>query len=190
MSDDESHKSKADILKSRGEFPGWKRRMEMVAQSRGDTEGIFSDRGQNPLVGYQLIPIGAAGNNRRKEWNELSIKLSGKVGGKIENAALFRIWSDAQQAANAAPAAGQPDRRPYRFADSMRALEQECARESESGNGLARGAFTLALQSFGMHKGKSADSGSSSCTSSRRRRSGPRCSRSGTRTRRSLLTTS
>ena len=36
----------------------------------------------------------------------------------------------------------------------MRALEQECARESESGNGLARGAFTLALQSFGMNKGK------------------------------------
>ena len=37
MSDDESYKPKADILKSRGEFPGWKRRMEMIAQSRGDT---------------------------------------------------------------------------------------------------------------------------------------------------------
>ena len=46
MSDDESYKPKADILKSRGEFPGWKRRMEMIAQSRGDTEGVFADRGR------------------------------------------------------------------------------------------------------------------------------------------------
>ena len=99
MSDDESYRSKADILKSRSEFPGWKRRMEMVAQARGDTEGIFSDRGQNPLVGYQIIPIGAAGNNRRKEWNELSIKLSGKVGGKIENAARTSARRDAARTA-------------------------------------------------------------------------------------------
>ena len=81
MSDDEAYKSRADILTSRSEFPGWKRRMEMIAQSRGDTEGVFADRGQNPLVGYQTIPNGNNGNIRRKEWNELSIKLSGKVGG-------------------------------------------------------------------------------------------------------------
>ena len=41
MASDDERKSKADILKSREEFPGWKRRMEMLAQSKGDTAGIF-----------------------------------------------------------------------------------------------------------------------------------------------------
>ena len=93
MSDDETYKNKADILKSREEFPGWRRQMEMLAQDRGDVEGIFSDLGQNPNVGYQAIP--PASIARRKAWNELSIKLSGKVGRKIDNAALSRIWADA-----------------------------------------------------------------------------------------------
>ena len=94
MSDDETYKNKADILKSREEFPGWRRQMEMLAQDRGDVEGIFSDLGQNPNVGYQAIPPASVA--RRKAWNELSIKLSGKVGRKIDNAALSRIWADAK----------------------------------------------------------------------------------------------
>ena len=108
MSDDETYKNKADVLRSREEFPGWKRRMEMMAQSKGDTEGIFSDLGTDPNEGYQAIPLGVGGNARRKAWTDLSIRLSGKVGAKIENTALSRIWADAYGSASSAPAPGQP----------------------------------------------------------------------------------
>ena len=172
MSDDETYKNKADILKSREEFPGWRRQMEMLAQDRGDVEGIFSDLGQNPNVGYQAIPPASVA--RRKAWNELSIKLSGKVGRKIDNAALSRIWADANSTASSAPAPGQPDQRPYRFAISMQAIERECARASESGNQIARGNFTLALQSFGMHKSTSSDPENKKSGSRRTRQSSTR----------------
>ena len=72
----------------------------------------------------------------------------GKVARKILNQALKGVFTDAYEAADAAPAAGQPDRRPYVFAIAMRALEADCARSSETGKQIARNEFKLAIKSF------------------------------------------
>ena len=146
-SDDESKDTKGG-LKTREEFPGWNRQMRMLALALGDTDGVFTDLGANANFGYQSYAAGAAGNLKRREWNELARKLVGKVANKIKNTALLRVWTDAFVEADAAPAAGQPDRRPYVFAHCMAALEADCARASESGNLIARSSFILALKSF------------------------------------------
>ena len=148
MPSDDDEKDRDNVLEHREQFPGWSRKMEMLAMAKGDIYGVFSDLGTNPQIGYQAIPGGAAGNVERRKWNELSITLSGKIGGKIKNQALGLIFSDTFRSASQPPAAGQPDRRPFRLALSMQAVAQDCARASEQGNAIARGEFTLALQSF------------------------------------------
>ena len=82
------------MLDKREEFPGWKGRMLLLAMEKGDTDGIFTDTGGNPTLGYQSYPVGQPGNAKRKAWLELSKKLTGKVGGKITNSALRRIWTE------------------------------------------------------------------------------------------------
>ena len=145
-SDDETSKGTGK-LGSREEFPGWKAGMSLIALDRGDTDGIFTDDGSNPLVGYQLYPGGVGGNASKKKWMELSSKLIGKVGGQISNSALRRVWTDEHERIRAL-GAGPPDLRPFIFALCMTALERECARMSETSNQIARNAFKLAVQSF------------------------------------------
>ena len=60
-SDDETSTATGK-LNSREEFPGWKSRMMLAAMHKGDTDGIFTDRGNNPVIGYQSYPVGAGGN--------------------------------------------------------------------------------------------------------------------------------
>ena len=146
-SDDESKDAKGG-LKTREELPGWKRQMRMLALALGDTDGVFTDLGTNANFGYQLYAVGAQGNAKRREWNELARKLVGKVANKIKNTALLRVWTDAFVDSDVAPAAGQPDQRPYVFARCMAALEADCARASQSGTLIARSTFILALKSF------------------------------------------
>ena len=146
-SDDESKDTKGG-LKTREEFPGWNRQMRMLALALGDTDGVFTDMGTNANFGYQLYAVGAQGNAKRREWNELARKLVGKVANKIKNTALLRVWTDAFVDSDVAPAAGQPDQRPYVFARCMAALEADCARASQSGALIARSTFILALKSF------------------------------------------
>lgn len=93
-SDDESKDTKGG-LKTREEFPGWNRQMRMLALALGDTDGVFTDMGTNANFGYQLYAVGAQGNAKRREWNELARKLVGKVANKIKNTALLRVWTDA-----------------------------------------------------------------------------------------------
>ena len=146
-SDDESKDTKGG-LKTREEFPGWNRQMRMLALALGDTDGVFTDMGTNANFGYQLYAVGAQGNAKRREWNELARKLVGKVANKIKNTALLRVWTDAFVDSDVAPAVGQPDQRPYVFARCMAALEADCARASQSGALIARSTFILALKSF------------------------------------------
>ena len=94
-SDDESNK-KAVKLETREEFPGWKERMGLLALEKGDFDGVFSDLGNNPNVGYQLYPPGAGGNSKRTKWMELSKRLIGKVGGSIERTAGLCRFKSAQ----------------------------------------------------------------------------------------------
>ena len=51
-SDDETNDSHKQ-LDHREQFPGWKSRMSLLAMAKGDTDGIFTDRGNDPNVGYQ-----------------------------------------------------------------------------------------------------------------------------------------
>jgi len=157
-SDDESNK-KAVKLETREEFPGWKERMGLLALEKGDFDGVFSDLGIDPNVGYQLYPPGAGGNAKRSKWMELSKRLVGKVGGAIDNSALRRVWTD-EKARIEQAGVGPPDERPYMFAKCMAALEQECARKSAEANQIARGEFTIALQSFMDKATTTKDSGS------------------------------
>ena len=145
-SDDEATKGTGK-LNTREEFPGWKARMRLTAMEKGDTDGVFSDRGDNPVIGYQSYPVGAGGNVKRATWMELKGKLIGKIGGLIGNSALRRVWTD-ELTRIEAQAAGGPDLRPYAFALCMAALENECARASETANQTARNTFKIAVQSY------------------------------------------
>jgi hypothetical protein len=145
-SDDESTKGTGK-LNSREEFPGWKAKMQLIAMRKGDTDGIFADKGANPLVGYQLYPGGVGGNAKRAKWMELSSKLVGTVGCMIGNSALRRVWTEELERIKA-QGAGPPDLRPYIFALCMAALENECARASETANQTARNSFKIAVQSY------------------------------------------
>ena len=149
MTSDDETKDKVGMLDKREEFPGWKGRMLLLAMEKGDTDGIFTDTGGNPAVGYQSYPAGQAGNAKRKEWLELSKKLAGKVGGRITNSALRRIWTE--ELGRVMMTGVQPgalNEVPFLFAKCMAVLETECARRSESAIQIARGDFILALQSF------------------------------------------
>ena len=86
-SDDEATKGTGK-LNTREEFPGWKTRMMLAAMHKGDTDGIFTDRGDDPAIGYQSYAIGAGGNAKRTAWMQLQVKLIGKIGGMIGNSAL------------------------------------------------------------------------------------------------------
>ena len=144
-SDDESDKNTGK-LKSREEFPGWKTAVALLVMSKGDVDGIFVDDGTDPNMGYQLYPANQAGNKKREEWLKLSKKLTGRVGMSIQNEALKRIWStELTRITTQAAAAAE---KPYLFAKCMQALERECSRASETANQIARGKFTIALQSF------------------------------------------
>ena len=149
MASDDETKDKVGMLDKREEFPGWKGRMLLLAMEKGDTDGIFTDTGGNPTLGYQSYPVGQPGNAKRKAWLELSKKLTGKVGGKITNSALRRIWTE--ELARVMRTGAQPgalNEVPFVFAKCMAVLETECARRSESATQIARGDFILALQSF------------------------------------------
>ena len=64
---------------------------------------------------------------------QLKGKLIGKIGGMIGNSALRRVWTEERERIET-QAAGGPDQRPYAFALCMAALENECARASETAN--------------------------------------------------------
>ena len=51
---------------------------------------MFTDLGANANFGYQSYPAGAAGNLKRREWNELARKLVGKVANKIEHTVFYK----------------------------------------------------------------------------------------------------
>ena len=149
--DDEDKEHKGSYLDRREEFPGWRRDMKMLALSYGDIHGVFTDLGNNPNVGYQAVGANLNVAQRAKkqtEWNELARKLVGKVARKISNQALMSVFTEAYEAADVIPVAGQPDQRPYVFAIAMRALEEDCARASETGKQIARNEFKMALKSF------------------------------------------
>ena len=55
--------------------------MKLYALEKGDVDGIFTDDGSDPTVGYQAIPANQI--NRRRDWMLLSSKLTGRVGRQI-----------------------------------------------------------------------------------------------------------
>ena len=80
MGEGDDEKGDLPKLRKREDFHGWKEKMLLYSMEKGDTEGIFSDTGNDPTIGYQALPAGALGNNRRLEWAKLSNKLTGLVG--------------------------------------------------------------------------------------------------------------
>ena len=130
-SDDEATKGTGK-LNTREEFPGWKARMRLTAMEKGDTDGVFSDRGDNPVIGYQSYPIGVGGNVKRTTWMQLEVKLIGTIDGLIGNSELRRVWAD--ELGIETQDAGPPDHQPYAFALCMAALENKCTRASETAN--------------------------------------------------------
>ena len=63
-SDDEATKGTGK-LSTREESSGWKARMRHTAMRKANTDGIFTDTGANPLMGYQLHTGGIGGNAKR-----------------------------------------------------------------------------------------------------------------------------
>ena len=155
-SDDETNDSLKQ-LDHREQFPGWKSKMSLLAMAKGDTDGIFADQGDDPNVGFQTYGNDAAGRKEQREWRKLSKKLTGIVGSNIGNSSLRRIWTDELNRVQTAAGGAET---PYLFAKCMAKLEVECARKSEEATQIARGEFTIALQSFVDKPAGSTDSGS------------------------------
>ena len=73
--------------------------MKLYALEKGDVDGIFTDDGSDPTVGYQAIPANQI--NRRRDWMLLSSKLTGRVGRQITNPTLRNTWNTAMSEATA-----------------------------------------------------------------------------------------
>ena len=95
MADDTEERSCLAELRSREDFRGFKEPMLLYALEKGDTEGIFSDDGSDPSIGYQSIPNAT----RRHEWMLLSGKPTGRVDRQIINHTLRNTWNTAMAAA-------------------------------------------------------------------------------------------
>mgnify|MGYP001368889747 CR=1 FL=1 len=65
MGEGDDEKGDLPKLRKREDFHGWKEKMLLYSMEKGDTEGIFSDTGNDPTIGFQAIQAGAVGNNRR-----------------------------------------------------------------------------------------------------------------------------
>ena len=144
MADDTEERSCLAELRSREDFRGFKESMQLYALEKGDVEGIFSDNGSDPSVGYQSIRNDA----RRREWMVLSGKLTGRVGRQIINPTLRNTWNTAMAGA---VADGKTE---YRFAVAMEALEKACGGIEETAKQIARTGFKVALMSFEEQTGK------------------------------------
>ena len=152
MPSDDERDSKATKLKDRDGFFAWKRTMRLVAMDKGDVYGIFDEDGTKGT--YAAIPVGAGGAATKRKWSEVSMQLIGTIGKKIDNPTLQDIWSREYERIQA-QGAGPPDQRPFVVALSMAALEQECARATVVGAGIARSQFIISLQSFTEDEKKS-----------------------------------
>ena len=146
MDDDTDGKADLAKLSKREDFPGFKEPMNLYAMEKGDTEGIYSDDGSDPTVGYQAIP--AAHVNRRRDWMLLSGKLTGRVGLQITNPTLRSTWNAAITSAIA------NDKKAYQFALSLAAVERACGGVQETARQIARSRFKVALASFEEKSGE------------------------------------
>ena len=151
----EGDEEKGDLpkLRKREDFHGWKEKMLLYSMEKGDTEGIFSDTGNDPTIGYQALPAGAVGNQRRLEWARLSNKLTGRVGLQIVNATLSSTWNNTMATCAAA------GNRVYQFALCMQAVEKNCGGVEETAKQIARSRFKVALGSFIEKNGKDGNAG-------------------------------
>ena len=68
MADDTDDKADLARLNKREDFPGWRESMKLYALEKGDVDGIFTDDGSDPTVGYQAIPANQI--NRRRDCRE------------------------------------------------------------------------------------------------------------------------
>ena len=142
MASDNDDDTTSGKLDKREEFPGWKAKMQLSCIEKGDNDGIFFDAGSDPAIGYRAYQ-GQGSVAKKETWVNLSKKLVGKVGNKISNGQLRRIWTTELTRILQIPA-----ELPYIFAKCMAKLESECARTSETASQTARAAFTIALKSF------------------------------------------
>ena len=142
MASDNDDDTTSGKLDKREEFPGWKAKMQLLCMEKGDNDGIFFDAGSDPAIGYRTYQ-GQGSVAKKETWVNLSKKLVGKVGNKISNGQLRRIWTTELTRILQIPA-----ELPYIFAKCMAKLESECARTSETASQTARAAFTIALKSF------------------------------------------
>ena len=142
MASDNDDDTTSGKLDKREEFPGWKAKMQLLCMEKGDNDGIFFDAGSDPAIGYRAYQ-GQGSVAKKETWVNLSKKLVGKVGNKISNGQLRRIWTTELTRILQIPA-----ELPYIFAKCMAKLESECARTSETASQTARAAFTIALKSF------------------------------------------
>ena len=134
MADDTDDKSGLSKLDKRENFPGWKESMKLYAMEKEDVEGIFTDDGSDPTVGYQAIPGGNA--VRRRDWTLLSGKLTGRVGRQITNPTLRSTWNEAMMAT---VSNGQ---KAYQFALSLAAVERACGGIQETAHTYGNGRET------------------------------------------------
>ena len=95
MESDQNDKDKLTKLTKREEWFGWNNEIQLFLMGAGDVDGIFSDDGSDPSMGYQAIPAGQPGNIRRRAWALLSTKVTGKVGLLISNPTLRAVWNKA-----------------------------------------------------------------------------------------------
>ena len=103
----------------REEFPGWKAKMQLLCMEKGDNDGIFFDAGSDPAIGYRAYQ-GQGSVAKKETWVNLSKKLVGKVGNKISNGQLRRIWTTELTRILQIPA-----ELPYIFAKCMAKLESD-----------------------------------------------------------------
>ena len=153
MGEGDDEKGDLPKLRKREDFHGWKEKMLLYSMEKGDTDGIFSDTGNDPTIGYQALPAGAVGNQRRLEWARLSNKLTGRVGLQIVNATLSSTWNNTMATCAAA------GNRVYQFALCMEAVEKNCGGVEETAKQIARSRFKVALGSFIEKNGKDGNAG-------------------------------
>ena len=145
MADDtEEHTTTLGSLKAREDFRGFKETMLLYALEKGDVEGIFSDVGDDPTVGYQALTTA----KERREWMLLSGKMTGRIGRQIINPTLRNTWNTTMIKAV------EDGKTEYRFALAMEAVEKACGGVEETAKQISRTCFKVALMAFEESNGK------------------------------------
>ena len=124
MADDKDDTADVPKLTEKSQFASWNRRVVALAYAKGMEVNMFDDDGEDDSYTNDL-----ANDNERSKWDRMMTKLYGIIYGRIGDAGLAKIWSDAFERSQ-----DSNDTYHYSLYHCMEALRAECVEDDVVGS--------------------------------------------------------